>query len=209
MSIESTVALRDATLIEFVPAQGARSGIADALARATGALGLPSGERFIYMATEEPRLTLYLRDIPKDIPADRVATVVRAELGPLAEGEIEVSRLTAVRAYAGASPDATPLFHYVVRTDVEHGSEEELERWYDEEHMQALAAVPGVVRAERLVSLDASPRYYACYDLVSPEVRFSPQWLAVRETDWSGRVRPMFRHTRRIVSSRIDGLVKP
>ena len=141
--------------------------------------------------------------------AERIAAVFRVELGPLADVEIEVSRLAAVRAYAGASPDATPRFHYVVRTDVEIGSEQELERWYDEEHMQALAAVPGVVRAERLVSLDASPRYYACYDLVSPDVRFSPEWLAVRETDWSGRVRPKFRDTRRIVSRRIDRTTLP
>jgi hypothetical protein len=204
MSTESTVALRDATLVEFKPADGASDKVADALARAATELGLPASERPIYRATEEARLTLYLHDIPRDVAAERIATVLRKELGPLADGEIEVSRLAAVRAYVGASPDATPHFHYVVRTDVELGSEQELERWYDEEHMQALAAVPGVVRAERLVSLDASPRYYACYDLVSPDVRFSPEWLAVRETDWSGRVRPKFRDTRRIVSRRID-----
>ena len=148
MSTESTVALRDATLVEFKPADGASDKVAEALTRAAAVLGLPATERPIYLATEEARLTLYLHDIPRDVAADQVASVLRKELGPLANGEIEVSRLSAVRAYVGASPDATPHFHYVVRTDVELGSEQELERWYDEEHMQALAAVPGVVPFE-------------------------------------------------------------
>lgn len=66
-----------------------------------------------------------------------------------------------------------------------------------------LAAVPGVVLAQRLVSLDAGPRYYACYDVITPDVLQSREWLAVRDTDWSGRVRPTFRNTRRIVSRRL------
>lgn len=69
--------------------------------------------------------------------------------------------------------------------------------------MPKLAAVPGVAMAQRLVSLDAGPKYYACYDLVSPDTLKSAPWLAARGTDWSERVRPTFRHTRRIVSRRL------
>ncbi|MEJ1969168.1 MAG: hypothetical protein WDN03_11140 [Rhizomicrobium sp.] len=187
---------RDATLIEFMPAQASSA----ALARA--ALAEFGGNSLIFRALDEPRVTIYLRDLPEDFAPGHMAEI-RARLAPLAAGDIEVSRLAALRAFVGASRDAPSRFHYVVRTDIEPGGEDELERWYDEEHMPALAAVPGVIRAERLVSLDAPPRYYAYYDLTSPAVRQTPEWLAVRETDWSGRVRPMFRHTRRIVSRRL------
>jgi hypothetical protein len=198
MSIEPK--LRDAILIELVPGQGPIAAITDALGRIREGLNLPASDEQACQAIAEPRVTAYLRGVPPDMTVERVAALARTMLGPLATGEIEVSRLSAMRVHAGASPDATPHYHYVVRTDVAPGSEEELERWYDEEHMPALAAVPGVVLAQRLVSRDAPPRYYACYDMVSPDVLRSPEWLAVRGTEWSGRVRPMFRHTRRIVS---------
>ena len=191
--------LRDAILIEFTPRDATSPALAAALAKVRARLGLPLEEEQACEAVSEPRVTAYLRGLPPD-SVETVAAVARSELAALALGEIEVSRLVAIRVYAGASPDAIAHYHYVVRTDVAPGGEEELERWYDEEHMPALARVPGVVLAQRLVSLDAAPRYYACYDLVSPDVRHSREWLAVRETDWSSRVRMLFRHTRRIVS---------
>jgi hypothetical protein len=200
MSIETT-ALRDAILIEFVPTEQNDRAISIALGEFLRELEIAPGDYAGFLAMDEPRVTVYLRD--KAIDLGLVTQRAGAQFGALTKGDVEVSRLSAVRTYAGASADMVAPYHYVVRTDVAMGSERELERWYDEEHMQALANVPGVVRAERFVSLDASPRYYACYDLVSPDVRQSPQWLAVRETDWSGRVRPMFRQTRRIVSRRL------
>lgn len=198
--------LWDAILIEFTPKDAASPEIAAALARVHAKLGLPLDQQAC-QALGEPRVTDYLRGLPSD-SFEKVMAVVHAELAAVADGEPEISRLATVRVYTGASSTATAHYHYVVRTDVAPGGEEELERWYDEEHMPSLAAVPGVVLAQRLVSLDAAPRYYACYDLVSPEVLLSREWLAVRETDWSGRVRPTFRSTRRIVSRRL-GPVKP
>lgn len=207
MSIEPK--LHDTVLIEFAPAQDSTAPVIDALQRIRLELDLSARDEQICQALTEPRITTYLRGLPLDPPLERVATLTRRMLTPLSVGEIEVSRLAAMRIHPGASPDATPHFHYVVRTDVERGGEEELERWYDEEHMPALAAVPGVVLAQRLVSRDAPPRYYARYDLISPDVLRTPAWLAVRGTDWSGRVRPMFRHTRRIVSRLLTGAGAP
>ena len=45
--------------------------------------------------------------------------------------------------------------------------------------------------------LDGHPTYIACYDLVSADVLGCEAWLAVRGTEWSSRVRPLFRNTRR------------
>jgi hypothetical protein len=118
-------------------------------------------------------------------------------LQPFALGTIEMIRLKGVKRLAGASWGAPPACHYVVRTDVAPGWDEELERWYDQEHLAGLAAVPGNVHAQRLLSLDRFPRFYACYDLLGPDVLSSPAWLTVRGTPWSSRVRPKFTNTRR------------
>lgn len=118
-------------------------------------------------------------------------------LQPFALGTIEMIRLKGVKRLAGASWGAPPACHYVVRTDAAPGWDEELQRWYDQEHLAGLAAVPGNVHAQRLLCLDQSPRFYACYDLLGPDVLGSPAWLTVRGTAWSSRVRPHFTNTRR------------
>ncbi len=110
-------------------------------------------------------------------------------------------------------------FHYVVETDVAKGGEDELEAWYEQEHLPGLSRVPGCLRARRFVrlavdnsgghsavdgALSSLPLYVASYDLQGPEVTESAPWLAVRHTDWSSRVRPLFRNTRRTLFIRPD-----
>lgn len=105
---------------------------------------------------------------------------------------------------AGAAAGCDAPWHYVVETDVLPSMEVEFNAWYQEEHLQGLAAVPGTVRAARYLNRDGSPRYRACYDLVSAETLGSPPWLAVRATEWSTRVRAAFRNTRRTMFRRLD-----
>lgn len=100
-------------------------------------------------------------------------------------------------AQAQAQAQAQALYHYVVETDIPPEAAADFNAWYDQEHLPGLAAVPGTVRARRFRRLSGSPEYLACYDLVSPDVLGSPPWLAVRNTDWSNRVRPLFLNTRR------------
>jgi len=103
---------------------------------------------------------------------------------------------------SGVSAGADAPWHYVVETDVLPEVEAEFNAWYDEEHLPALAAVPGVVRARRLLNAAGTPRYHAVYDLASVAAFGSPQWLEVRATPWSSRVRPAFRNTRRTLFER-------
>ena len=98
----------------------------------------------------------------------------------------------------GASAAAVAAWHYVVETDVEPGHEADFNAWYTQEHLPGLAAVPGTVHAARF-EREGSPRYLALYLLTAAEVLGSPPWLAVRGTAWSDRVRPRFRHTRRLM----------
>ncbi len=131
-----------------------------------------------------------------------VLSAVRDRLAAQAPGaRARVLHLTLDLAGASAGQDAP--WHYIVETDVAPEAEADLNAWYDQEHLPGLASVPGTVRAQRYECRDESPRYLACYDLHTQETFGSPPWLAVRATDWSSRVRPSFRNTRRTMFRKI------
>jgi hypothetical protein len=102
------------------------------------------------------------------------------------------SRLSLMQDLAGASAGHEATMHYVVEMTPEAGWELELQNWYLREHLPGLAGVTGCVRASRYWNLDSGAASLACYDLVADSVLGSPQWLAVRRTPWSDRVRPRF-----------------
>lgn len=108
-----------------------------------------------------------------------------------------VSRLELLQQLEGASHDQAAPLHYAVEMTPEPGFEDELQQWYNTEHLPGLARVPGCVRAQRWWNHDAGPKSLACYDLVSAQTLGSPAWLAVRNTPWSARMRPRFTQTRR------------
>ncbi len=84
-------------------------------------------------------------------------------------------------------------------------AEDEFNAWYDEEHLPALAAVPGTLAARRYVSgrdAEGTHRYVAIYHLTSPDVTRGGAWQAAVETPWSDRVRPHFRDRIRILTER-------
>lgn len=86
---------------------------------------------------------------------------------------------------------------YVVHTDVPADVAAEYNAWYDEEHLQRLTRVPGIVRARRYVSSDARPRYFTAYDLADRDAFSSPDGLKARKTAWTERMRGLFTNTRR------------
>jgi hypothetical protein len=126
---------------------------------------------------------------------ERAATAERLVLDRM-PGTV-VSRLEPIIELPGAAAGAPAPFLYVVETDVAPELETDFNRWYDEEHLPGLASVPGTARARRFRNVAGSPRYHACYDIVSPFTVSSPPWISVRNTAWSERVRPAFRNTRR------------
>jgi hypothetical protein len=82
--------------------------------------------------------------------------------------------------------------------------EADFNAWYDEEHLPALAAVPGTLAARRYRSQEpgGTHRYLAIYHLVAPDVARSKAWLAAADTPWSARMRPQFRDRLRILARR-------
>lgn len=94
-------------------------------------------------------------------------------------------------------------FLYTVETGVDPAEEAGLLAWYAEDHLPRLAAVPGVAAAARYrLIAGQAPRYLAAYWLEAPEVFESPAWLDARATEWTARMRPLFRHPRRTMWAR-------
>lgn len=113
-----------------------------------------------------------------------------------------ITRQHLLQSCPGASHGTRAPFHYIVATDVRPEAEDDFNAWYAREHLPGLAGVPGTACAQRLRNEDDAPRYHACYDLVTAETLGSPAWLAVRATAWSGRVRPSFCNTTRLMLRR-------
>jgi hypothetical protein len=80
-------------------------------------------------------------------------------------------------------------------------AEDDFNAWYDEEHIPALAAVPGTLCARRFRATQGPMRYVALYHLTAPEVVASAEWKKAVETPWTARIRPHMRDRLRIVCS--------
>ena len=153
---------------------------------------------------EESYLYLFSRETAAIGAGVLSRVAVRAVGVPALTGaKLEAARLVPVFDRPGASRTVAPVFHYVVEMDVEPAQEDDLNAWYDKEHMPGLAACPGTVRARRFRNSGGSPRYHSCYDLTRTETLGSPPWLAVRHTPWSDRVRPHFRNVKRTMFKRL------
>ena len=97
----------------------------------------------------------------------------------------------------------------VIRIDVTPEHEADFNAWYDQEHLDALCGVPGVIAARRFRAIEGEPKYMAVYSLVSPEVQASTPWKQAIDTPWSSRVRETFttrwRTVYRPLGPRVEG----
>ena len=57
-----------------------------------------------------------------------------------------------------------------VWADVPADKEDDFNRWYNEEHLAELLAIPGVLNAARYEAVKSGPKHLACYELESPAV---------------------------------------
>lgn len=84
-------------------------------------------------------------------------------------------------------------------------AEDEFNAWYNEEHIPALAGVPGTLSARRFKadgSTGGTHRYVALYHLASPDVANGDAWKKAVDTPWSAKMRPHFRDRVRILARR-------
>ena len=92
---------------------------------------------------------------------------------------------------------------FMVWCDVPADMEDDFSRWYNEEHLDKLLAIPGVLSAARYVAMSGSPKYLACYELANPEVLYTPEFQEHRNhpTEWSQMMKLQARATRFIANN--------
>ena len=82
---------------------------------------------------------------------------------------------------------------FVIGMNVAPEHDHEFNEWYNTEHIPALGAVPGVVRARRYRGAGGTQRYVALYHLETPDVVRSEAWRRAADTPWTQKLRPHFR----------------
>src|SRR5690606_30537385 len=85
-------------------------------------------------------------------------------------------------------PRGSPLMPrglLLVLADPPPDFEEELNAWYDTEHLPERRVLPGFDTALRFTSLGDGPRYAALYDLTSPEALQTPEYNACSGANFS------------------------
>ena len=90
----------------------------------------------------------------------------------------------------------------LVGMNVAPDAEEEFDRWYVEEHVPSLYALPGVLGARRYRAAAGAQKHLAMYHLAHPDVQASPAWAKAIDTPWASRVRPRTRDRVRFVGKR-------
>ena len=96
--------------------------------------------------------------------------------------------------------DAGGMMMYAMNVPAEVDAE--YNRWYNEEHIPALSAVPGCLCARRFKMAGGTHRYLSLYHLTSPEVQASDAWKKAAGTPWTAKMRPYFRDPLRLVLRR-------
>jgi len=76
----------------------------------------------------------------------------------------------------------------VVIVEVAPEDEDELNRWYDTEHIPEKLATPGFRSARRFRDAAAPGRYLALYELDDPGVVTSPRYMNQAMSPWSESV---------------------
>jgi len=78
----------------------------------------------------------------------------------------------------------------MVWADVPADKEAEFNRWYNEEHLAELLAIPGVLSAARYEAFSSGPKHLACYELENPGVVESDAFKSRPPTEWGKRMSP-------------------
>ncbi len=78
-----------------------------------------------------------------------------------------------------------------VRIDVKPEMEEEFNRWYDQEHIPNLLAVPGVIWAKRGINTGKGPKYIAVYEHENINIQHTDAYKKAVQTDWSEKSAPI------------------
>jgi hypothetical protein len=160
--------------------------------------GFLSARRYESLAGEPKYIALYYLEDLGVLGGDAYQKV-RANATPWTRKVMDYVKHNIRREYelllsVGESPPEPAPFVYIVGLETAPEHEDELNRWYNQEHLAALGGVPGVFSARRYKSKEGTPRYLAVYEWDAPEIREGKAWQKAAETPWTVRMRTLFAH---------------
>lgn len=169
--------------------------------------GFLTARRWLGVADPKVSMTTYDLDTLDVLETPAYKAIVGENLSPWSRRVVakatDFFRFTAEQLKPGRETGAMEAEGIVlVAMNVAPEAEGDFNAWYDEEHLDRLKAVPGVLRARRYRAAVGKQRYLALYDLASPDVADSPAWKAAVDTPWTARVKPHFRDVIRLVMRR-------
>ena len=78
----------------------------------------------------------------------------------------------------------------LIGADIPADMEEEFNKWYQEEHLQELLGVPGILSAARYEATKSGPKHLAVYELENIDVVNTDAFKNRPRTEWGQRVSP-------------------
>lgn len=109
------------------------------------------------------------------------------------ELKVEVRGVYEQTFSCGDAPQEHAPYILSVRIDIPSEVEAEFNRWYNEEHLPQLAAVPGVACARRYHSASSTgAAYLAIYEMENEHVMNTDAWSQAANTEWTNKLRPHF-----------------
>ena len=108
----------------------------------------------------------------------------------LTQDEMDISQKRGPQTVPGA---------LLIVNDVDSDADDELNRWYQEEHLPNRLAIPGFRRVRRFRAIDGRPTYVALYECDSVEVLFCDEYRdkVANPTASTRRILPRFRNVLR------------
>jgi hypothetical protein len=167
-------------------------------------------ERFLGVDNPTEALAIYDLDSLAVLQSDAYKAVAYDNLSPWSKRVTGMCRRlcrfegTLTTPGAKASPPGAGGFLLNAMNCAAEG-DADFDAWYEQEHIPALAAVPGTILARRYVAPSGAVtthKYMAIYHLEDPEVTRTAAWKKAVETPWTERVRPHMRDRVRILARR-------
>jgi hypothetical protein len=138
--------------------------------------------------------------------AGGIAQVAAAGGDVLRRAGRRTSRGRACRHGLGLSPDRERVRHgsaevsdasamglLLVMIGIDPAHEDELNRWYDEEHFPERIACPGFLNGRRYTTVQGAPKYLAIYDLETPAVLETDAYRRIAgRSPWTERLAEKF-----------------
>lgn len=162
-----------------------------------------------WQGVEDPKVAIATYDLESHavLHSAPYGAIARDSLSPWSKRMVgKAQRLLRIEAEQLVPGDAvaknTTDYLLIFACNVKPDALAEMQRWYREEHVPRLGAVPGCVSARYFFSHAGTHNSIGLYELTSADICASDAWKEAAVTPWTLRMRPHFNDVFRVVLKR-------